>query len=109
MIRIAISAALAVTALSSAAHAADAAKQAAPAASAPAQKPKYSTSDTDLGTLLDDPAAKAIVEKYIPGLTTNDQIQMARPMTLKAIQSYAPDDVTDERLAKIDAEFATLK
>lgn len=69
---------------------------------------KYSTADTDIGTLLDDPAAKAIVEKNIPGMTTSDQIDMARSMTLKAVQQYAPDTVTDTRLAAIDAEFAKL-
>lgn len=78
-------------------------------ATAQAAKAKYSTADTDIGTLLDDPLAKAIIEKYIPGMTTNDQIEMARSMTLKAIQNYAPEDVTDARLTQIDAEFAKLK
>ncbi|WP_062793200.1 hypothetical protein [Sphingobium herbicidovorans] len=69
---------------------------------------KFSTAETDLGTLLDNPAAKAVVEKHIPGLTTNDQIEMARGMTLKAIQQYAGDEVTDARLAAIDADLAKL-
>ncbi|WP_420381791.1 hypothetical protein [Novosphingobium sp.] len=80
----------------------------APAATSKPAAAKYSTSDTDIGTLLDDPAAKAIVEKHIPGMTTNPQIDMARSMTLKAIQAYAASDVTDERLAAIDADFAKL-
>lgn len=98
-----ISAATAMAMLSAPAMAQDA-----PAAAAATVKAKYTTSDTDLGTLLDDPAAKAIIEKYIPGLTNNDQIDMARGMTLKAIQQYAPDDVTDERLAAIDTDLAKL-
>lgn len=84
----------------------------APAAQAPAATPaapKYSTEDTDIGTLIDNPATKAILEKHIPGMTTSDQIDMARAMTLKAIQQYASDMVTDERLAAIDADFAKLK
>lgn len=81
---------------------------AAPAAAAP-QKAKYTTADTEIGTLLDDPAAKAIIAKHIPGMVDNDQIEMARSMTLKTIQQYAPDDVTDERLAAIDADLAKLK
>ncbi|EZP74116.1 hypothetical protein BV96_00204 [Sphingomonas paucimobilis] len=81
--------------------------QTAPAA-APANG-KYSTAETDIGTLLDDPAAKAIVEKHIPGLTTNEQIDMARGMTLKVVQQYSPDEVTDARLAAIDADLAKLK
>jgi len=105
MIRIAISAALAVTALSPAAIAAEPATTAAPTPATP----KYTTADTEIGTLLDDPAARAILDKFVPEMTSSDQIDMARAMTLKSIQAYAPDDLTDEILAKIDAEFAKLK
>ncbi|AXB80246.1 hypothetical protein [Novosphingobium sp. P6W] len=79
------------------------------APAAPAPKEKYTTADTEIGVLLDDPVAKAIVEKHIPGFTTNDQVEMARGMTLKAVQQYAGDDITDARLAAIDVEFAALK
>ena len=68
----------------------------------------YSTSDTDIGTLLDDPAAHAIVDKYLPGVLSGDQIDMARSMTLKAIQPYAADRISDKALADIDLEFAKL-
>ncbi|WP_449469050.1 hypothetical protein [Sphingobium chungangianum] len=79
-----------------------------PALAETAATAKYTSADTELGVLLDNPAAKAIVEKYIPGMTSNDQVDMARAMTLKAIQQYAPDDVTDARLAAIDADLAKL-
>lgn len=69
----------------------------------------YTTAETEIGALLDDAEAKAIVEKHIPGMTSNDQIEMARSMTLKSIQQYAPDDVTDARLAAIDADLAKLR
>jgi hypothetical protein len=68
----------------------------------------YSTSETDIGTLLDDPAAVAIVNKYIPGFSTKDQIDMARSLTLKGLQQYAPDTYTDKVLAEIDADLAKL-
>jgi hypothetical protein len=68
----------------------------------------YTTSDTDIGTLLDDPAAKAVLDKVLPGFTTNPQIEMARPMTMKSIQQYAADQLTDEKLAAVDAELAKL-
>ncbi len=69
----------------------------------------YSTSETDIGTLLDDPAAAEIVEKHIPGFTTNPQTMMARSFTLPALQSFVPDAVSDEVLEKIDADLATLQ
>ncbi|MCP5395315.1 MAG: hypothetical protein H6918_01025 [Sphingomonadaceae bacterium] len=74
----------------------------------PAAQPKYSTADTDIGTLLDNPATRAILEKHLPEVVDSPQIDMARGMTLKGIQMYAPDDITDEKLAAIDAELAQL-
>lgn len=70
--------------------------------------PSYSTADTPIGDLLDDPAARAIVEKYLPEVVHGDQIDMARGMSLVAIQPYAPETITDEVLKKIDAELAKL-
>jgi len=81
----------------------------APAADAAAMahtKAAYTTAETEIGTLLDDPAAKAVLVKHVPEMATNDQIDMARAMTLKDIQQYAPDQVTDAVLAAIDADLA---
>lgn len=74
-----------------------------------AQAAAYSTSTTEIGALLDDPAAKAVLERHVPGMTTNDQVDMARSMTLKDIQQYSPDQITDKVLAEIDADLAKLK
>ena len=76
----------------------------APAAPAAAM----STATTDLGTLLDNPAAKAVLEKHIPALVSNPQIEMARSMTLKQIQGFAGDALSDAKLADIDADLAKL-
>lgn len=73
----------------------------------PAAKP-YTTAETTIGTLLDDPAAKAILAKFIPQLVEGGQSDQARPLTLKAVQQYAPDVFTDKLLADIDAELAKL-
>lgn len=96
---IAVAAALAMTPLAAVAQAA------APAAAASAH---YSTADTTVGQILDDPAAKAVVDKHLPGLLAGEQIDMAREMTLKTLQQFAPDRVTDEALANIDADFVKL-
>lgn len=76
---------------------------------AAAPSPSYNSTDTEIGVLLDDPAAKAILEKIFPGMTTNPQIDMARGMTMKMIQQYNPDEITDAKLAKLDEELAKLK
>lgn len=68
----------------------------------------FSSATTPIGTLLDNPATKAVLEKHLPGLADNAQIEMARSFTLKGIQQFAADQITDEALAKIDADFAVL-
>lgn len=80
------------------------AQAAAPAATAA----HYSTDATTIGDLIADPAAKAAVEKHVPGMLSNDQIEMAKDMTLKQIQQFAPDTVTDKVLGDIDADLAKL-
>jgi hypothetical protein len=69
----------------------------------------YSATTTLVGTLLDDPAANAILKRLIPTVYANDMFQtMGRSLTLKAIQQYEPDALSDENLAKIQAEFDKL-
>jgi hypothetical protein len=80
--------------------------QSAPAAAEPA-KPALSNMSTPIGDLLDNPATKAILEKHLPGFSAHPQIDMARGISLKAVQGFAPQ-ITDEILAKIDADFAAL-
>ncbi|HEX8669824.1 MAG TPA: hypothetical protein VF727_15770 [Allosphingosinicella sp.] len=76
-------------------------------ASAAASK-RYSTSTTLLGKLLDDPAARALLDKHIPGLTSHPQVTSARGLTLKAVQKNVPDKITDKALAELDADLVKL-
>lgn len=77
--------------------------QAEPANPAVAAK-HYTTATTKIGQILDDPAAKAIVDKHLPGILTG-RIVLARALTLKQLQHFAPDKVSDKALASVDAEF----
>ena len=85
-------------------------QQTAPSASAEsaAAAARYSVDGTVIGDLLDDPNACAVLDKHIPGFSTNDQVDLARGMTLRGIQPFAQDTMTDEVLATIDAELAQL-
>lgn len=98
---------LAAAALGAAALAAPALAADTPAPAA-APKPAFSSTTTDIGTLLDNPATKAVLDKYLPGLSSDSRIDMARAMTLKQVQGYAPDQIKDEYLAKVDAELAKI-
>ena len=59
-------------------------------------------------TLLDDPAAKAVFVKYLPDVAKSPSIDQARSMTLKSIQQFKPDMITDKALADMDADLAKL-
>lgn len=67
-----------------------------------------SVETTDLGTLLADAGAKAVLVKHLPALVGNDQIQMASALTLKQLQGFAADVVTDEKLAAVQADLDKL-
>ncbi len=97
-----IAAALALATAAAPAFAAETAPAAAPA-------PKYSTAGTTIGDLIDNAATKAVLEKHLPALIGNPQMEMARSMTLKQIQGFAGDALSDEILAKVDADLAAIK
>ena len=87
------------------------------AAEQAAAAPKYSTAKTTIGVLMADPEAKAILLKVIPefaraGDSGGDNFERASGMTLPelkaAVGQYAPDLITDAKLAQLDAELAKL-
>jgi hypothetical protein len=65
------------------------------------------TLDTTLGTLLDDPQASAVLEQYLPGISSNPLVAMAKGMSLRNILSmpYAAQlGLTEEKAEEILAE-----
>lgn len=71
--------------------------------------PRYTTAGTPIGTLLDDPAARAIVDRHLPNTSTDRRIAFARRLTLKAIKPMSGGAITDRKLAAIDADLRRLK
>ncbi len=69
--------------------------------------PKFSTATSTVADLVANPQAKAVLEKHMPQIVqAADQIGA---MTLKGLQGMAPGQLTDELLAKIDADLAAIK
>ncbi len=101
-------AAMAVVALGSIAVGSADAQTASSSASSSSAKAYYTVDDSTIGDLLDNPETKAVLDKDIPGMSANPQIDMARGMTLRAVQHYSPDTMTDELLAKVDADLAKV-
>ena len=60
------------------------------------------TLDTTLGVLLDDPKAKAVLEQYLPGVSSNPMVAMAKSMSLNMI--LAMPQAAQLGLTKVKAE-----
>ncbi len=74
-----------------------------------AETSSYTTAETTIGVLMEDPAAKAILDKHVPGMTENPSISMAAGMTLKALQGMTGGKITDDMLAAVDADVKVMK
>ena len=62
------------------------------------------TLDTTLGTLLDDPQAKAVLDSYLPGIADNPMVAMAKGMSLNTLLSLpqaAQFGLTKEKVEEI--------
>lgn len=68
----------------------------------------YSVESSLIGTLLDDPAAAAILERLVPNVYASDMFRtMGRPNTLRTASQYEAD-LTEAKLAEIQAAFDAL-
>lgn len=77
-------------------------------ATGPAPPPgMLSTAHSSIGDLIDNPAARAILDRRLPGFSGNPQLEQARGFTLPMLQAYLPS-VTNEVLAAIDGDLARL-
>lgn len=69
---------------------------------------RYTTLTTPIGELLDNPATRAVLERHVPAFLKNPQLDMARGTTLYGLQTYLPDQFTDQLLATIDRDLAAV-
>jgi len=53
-------------------------------------------------------AAKAVLERHIPGITGDKQLKMAYGMTLRALQKFPQAKISKEQLAGIERDLAAL-
>jgi hypothetical protein len=84
------------------------AQAAAPMADMPGMAAKPSVKSTTIGDLLANPAAKAVLDKDLPGLTTDPRLQQAMGMTLTDIEPYSDGKIDDNVLAKVQTDFDAI-
>lgn len=69
---------------------------------------RYSVLRSKLGVLLADPAARTVLERHFPGLSSNERFSAASDMTLRTLRIFAPEAFTPDALAAADAELSQL-
>lgn len=83
------------------------AQTAAPAPAPAAAAPAFSA-DTPLETVVANPAAKAVLDKDLPNISKHPAFDQFKAMSLRQLQPYAEGKITDEAIAKVDAELKAL-
>ena len=58
--------------------------------------------------ILNNEAAKAVLEKHLPGASTHPQIDMAMGMTLREVASYPEANLSAEKLKALVADLERL-
>lgn len=71
--------------------------------------PKFSTTTSSIGAILDNAEAKAAFVKVFPDLADRPELDQARDMTLEVVKGFAPEYFPDEKLKELDAELAKIK
>ena len=66
------------------------------------------TRDTTIGELLDNPQAKAVLDKQMPGLADNPMIAMVKGMTLNMLLSMPQAAQLGITKEKVDAFLVEL-
>ncbi|WP_199285994.1 hypothetical protein [Phenylobacterium parvum] len=64
---------------------------------------KKSVDATPIGELAADPAAKAVLDKELPGVTQHPAYEQFKGMTLRQLQPMAGGMLTEEKLTAIQA------
>jgi hypothetical protein len=66
------------------------------------------TLDTPIETIAADPKGKAVLDKDLPGLTTNDMYENFKGMSLRALQPMANGQIPDDALTRTQTDLAAL-
>lgn len=72
-------------------------------------KVTYSTAQSTVGELLDNPRTREIVLRYYPHILEFGMLEKARTLPIGQFSTYVPAQFPPEELPKIDAELAKLR
>lgn len=75
---------------------------------APAPAAAFSI-DTPIETLVADTRAKAVLDKYLPGIDQHPAYDQFKALSLKTLAPFSQGLITEDLLAKIDADLTAIK
>ena len=64
--------------------------------------------ESKIGDLLANPGAKAVLDKHLPGFSTNPQMAMAKGMSLKMVAPMSGGKITPAILKAVDEELKKI-
>lgn len=67
------------------------------------------TVDTPIEALVADERAKAVLTKHLPGIDQHPAYDQFKALSLKALAPFSQGMISDEMLAKIEADLAAIK
>lgn len=79
-----------------------------PAALPQGERSGFSTAKTKIGDLLANPSSLAILDRHFPGMSQDKRLAMAKGMTLRSVQKFAPGQFSDDALDAVDADLALI-
>ena len=74
----------------------------------PAPAPAFSV-DTPVEVLVADARAKAVLDKYLPGIDQHPAYDQFRALSLRTLAPFSQGMITEEMLTKIDADLTAIK
>ena len=75
---------------------------------APAPATTFSV-DTPVEVLVADARAKAVLDKYLPGIDQHPAYDQFRALSLRTLAPFSQGMITEELLTKIDADLTAIK
>lgn len=75
---------------------------------APATTAAKFSLDTPIEEIVANPAARAVLDKHMPGMSTNDNYEMFKSMNLRML-SQMSDKLSPDMLAKVEADLAKVQ
>lgn len=75
---------------------------------APNQQQRFSV-DTTLGELAGNADARAVVQRFLPGVMEGPHAAMAAGYTPRQIQTQMPNMLTQAQLTQMDSELAAIR